>query len=70
MQNRLLWNVTRVALLGLVALSTAGAQAKKGPKQPKKRFDPDSTGKIDKFFMSEEPIVATLTMNIKRVRGD
>jgi hypothetical protein len=71
MQRRLLWTVTRVALLGLVALSSAGAQAKKdGKKRTEPKFKPDTTGKIAKFFTSEEPITVTLTTNIKRVRGD
>src|SRR5689334_21052926 len=71
MQRRLLWTVTRVALLGLVALSSAGAQAKKdAKKRTEPKFKPDSTGKIAKFFTSEEPITVTLTTNIKRIRGD
>lgn len=71
MQRRVLWNLTRVALLGLVALSSAGAQAKKdAKKRTEPKFKPDTTGKITKFFMSEEPIDATLTTNIKRIRGD
>lgn len=71
MQRRFLWTVTRVALLGLVALSSAGAQAKKGAKKrTEPKFKPDTTGKIAKIFTSEEPIDITLTMNIKRIRSD
>jgi hypothetical protein len=71
MQRRILSTVTRVALLGLVALSSAGAQAKKdAKKRTEPKFKPDSTGKIEKFFKSEEPITVTLTTNLKRLRGD
>jgi len=71
MHRRVLWTLTRVALLGLIAFSGASAQAKKGAKKrTEPKFKPDSTGKIAKFFTSEEPIPVTLTMNIKRVRGD
>jgi hypothetical protein len=71
MQSRALWTMTRVALLGVLALSSASAQAKKdAKKRVEPKFKPDSTGKIAKFFTSEEPITVTLTTNIKRIRGD
>jgi hypothetical protein len=71
MQSRVLWTLTRVALLGVIALSSAGAQAKKdAKKRAEPKFKPDSTGKIAKFFTSEEPITVTLTTNIKRIRSD
>jgi len=71
MQSRLVWTVTRVALLGLVAFSAASAQAKKdAKKRTEPKFKPDTSGKITKFFLSEDPIEATLTTNIKRLRGD
>jgi hypothetical protein len=71
MQSRVLWTMTRVALLGVIALSSARAQAKKdAKKRTEPKFKPDTTGKIEKFFKSEEPITVTLTTNIKRIRGD
>jgi hypothetical protein len=71
MQSRVLSTATRVALLALLALSSASAQAKKdAKKRTEPKFKPDSTGKIAKFFTSEEPITVTLTTNIKRIRGD
>ena len=71
MQSRVLWTMTRVALLGVIALSSASAQAKKdAKKRTEPKFKPDTTGKIAKIFTSEEPITVTLTTNIKRIRGD
>lgn len=71
MQSRVLWTMTRVALLGVIALSSASAQAKKdAKKRTEPKFKPDTTGKIAKIFTSEEPITVTLTTNLKRIRGD
>jgi hypothetical protein len=65
MQRRTLSMVTRVALLGLVAFASASAQAKKdAKKRTEPKFKPDTTGKIEKFFKSEDPITVTLTTNL------
>lgn len=61
--------------LALVALSApARAQsAKDGAKSSKKKDAdkrPKGDGVLSKFFQSEEPITATLTTNLKRIKGD
>jgi hypothetical protein len=67
------------ALLGLgaevCAVQPALAQAKqqgsvKKPKADKPDRAPDDTVPLSKFFESEEPLPITLTLNIKRIRGD
>src|SRR5262249_12660323 len=71
-----LW-VTSV-LLGLgaavSAVQPAVAQKQQGtakkPKADKPDRAPDDTTPLAKFFESEEPFPITLTLNIKRIRGD
>src|SRR5882672_2459814 len=68
---------TALAAIGLVVVSlassgTAGAQAakKKAPKDSTKTKAPKDSGQLSKFFQTETPLTATLTTNIKRIRGD
>jgi hypothetical protein len=68
MHTRVLSRAIRVSLLALAAFSSVSAQAAKGAKPEKEPKARDST--LAKFFHSDEPIVATLTTNIKRIRGD
>jgi hypothetical protein len=66
------------ALLGvgaaLCAVQPAVAQKQQGaPKKPKTDKPdraPDDTVPLAKFFESEDPLPITLTLNIKRIRGD
>src|SRR6185295_10933760 len=64
-----------VVALTLVVSSVAAAQAgtktgKKGPKDSTKAKAPKDSGQLAKFYQTETPLAATLTTNIKRIRGD
>jgi hypothetical protein len=63
--------------LGVGSADVVGAQSKKNakdstktPKDSTKQKAPKDTGEVSKFFQSEAPLTATLTTNIKRIRGD
>src|SRR5215470_13358699 len=66
------------ALFGLGATLSAArpavAQKQQGaakkPKVDKPDRAPDDTVPLSKFFESEDPLPITLTLNIKRIRGD
>src|SRR5215212_7965367 len=71
------WMKLLSMFLALMAVSsgTAGAQAgaktgKKTPKDSTKTKAPKDSGQLAKFYQSETPLAATLTTNIKRIRGD
>jgi len=59
---------------GLCAVQPAVAQKQQGsvkkPKADKPDRAPDDTTPLSKFFESEDPLPITLTLNIKRIRGD
>src|ERR1043165_1062286 len=61
--------------VSLSASAMAGAQAgtktgKKTLKDTTKAKAPKDSGQLAKFFQTETPLAATLTTNIKRIRGD
>jgi hypothetical protein len=61
-------------IAGLSAVQPAVAQKQQGTakkaKADKPDRAPDDTTPLSKFFESEEPVPITLTLNIKRIRGD
>jgi hypothetical protein len=63
-----------VASCTLVVLSNAALAQTAGTKGEKKSkampSGPRNNGQVKKFFQSDEPLVVTLTTNIKRIRGD
>ena len=71
-----LWMVSTLLGLGagVCAVQPAAAQKQQGsvkkPKADKPDRAPDDTAPLSKFFESEEPLPITLTLNIKRIRGD
>ena len=71
-----LWMVSTLLGLGagLCAVQPAAAQKQQGsvkkPKADKPDRAPDDTVPLSKFFESEDPLPITLTLNIKRIRGD
>jgi len=71
-----MWAVCALVVLGsgLCAVQPAGAQKQQGatkkPKADKPDRAPDDTTPLAKFFASEDPLPITLTLNIKRIRGD
>lgn len=65
------WSLLSLALMLAVpalAQQQSGKTAKKAPKPEKPDSLKDTT--LAKFYTSEDPIDATLTFNIKRVKGD
>lgn len=71
-----LWMVSTLLGLGaaLCAVQPAAAQKQQGTvkkvKADKPDRAPDDTAPLAKFFESEDPLPITLTLNIKRIRGD
>jgi hypothetical protein len=71
-----LWAVSTLLAIGagLCAMQPAAAQKQQGttkkPKADKPDRAPDDTAPLSKFFESDEPVPITLTLNIKRIRGD
>ncbi len=70
-----LWAVSILTATGVGAFAApAAAQKQQGavkkPKAAKPDRAPDDTAPLSKFFASEEPVAITLTLNIKRIRGD
>src|SRR4029078_9299125 len=57
-----------VVAVPVVAQQQSGKTAKKAPKPEKPDSLKDTT--LAKFYESEDPMEATLTFNIKRVKGD
>ncbi len=71
-----LWAASALLALGagLCVARPAVAQQQQGttkkPKAAKPDRAPDDTAPLSKFFASDEPLPITLTLNIKRIRGD
>ena len=68
---RIRWSLLSFALVAAVpalAQQQSGKTAKKAPKPEKPDSLKDTT--LAKFYESEDPMEATLTFNIKRVKGD
>ncbi|HEV8448847.1 MAG TPA: hypothetical protein VGQ44_18580 [Gemmatimonadaceae bacterium] len=71
-----LWMVSTLLGLGaaVCAVQPAVAQKQQGSvkkvKADKPDRAPDDTAPLAKFFESEEPLPITLTLNVKRIRGD
>ncbi len=71
-----LWMVSTLLGLGagVCAVQAAAGQQQQGsvkkPKADKPDRAPDDTVPLSRFFESEDPLPITLTLNIKRIRGD
>ena len=71
-----LWAASALLAIGagLCAMQPAAGQQQQGttkkPKAAKPDRAPDDTAPLSKFFASEDPLPITLTLNIKRIRGD
>ena len=71
-----LWAASALLAIGagLCAVQPAVGQQQQGttkkPKAAKPDRAPDDTAPLSKFFASEDPLPITLTLNIKRIRGD
>ncbi len=71
-----LWAASALLAIGagLCAMQPAVGQQQQGttkkPKAAKPDRAPDDTAPLSKFFASEDPLPITLTLNIKRIRGD
>jgi hypothetical protein len=70
-----LWMASVLLGAAAVVCAVEPAFAQKQQGAPKKKAEkpdraPDDTAPLAKFFESEEPLPITLTLNIKRIRGD
>jgi hypothetical protein len=70
MQTRALSRAMTILALTLVAFSSINAQAKAGKPAKADKADKARDSVLAKFFTTSTPITATLTTNIKRIRGD
>ena len=70
MYTRVLSRVVGALALTLAAFSSVNGQAAQAAKAAKEKEAKVRDSTLAKFFNTEEPIVATLTTNLKRIRGD